>query len=67
MFHGYDAHLKWRKKPLQSEDFGLIGRLHGVVTPRLPQLTPKPVIGIVVTDKLLGLRIPLQLATKTER
>ena len=40
---------------------------HGIVTPRLPQLTPKPVIGIGVADKLLGLGIPLQLATKAER
>jgi len=47
--------------------FGLIARSHGIVTPRLPQLTPKPVIGVVVADKLLGLGIPLELATKAER
>ena len=46
---------------------GLIARSHGIVTPRLPQLTPKPAIGVVVADKLLGLGIPLQLATKAER
>jgi hypothetical protein len=55
------------EKPRQAEEFCLIGRSHGIVTPRPPQLTPKPVIGIVTTDKLLGLGIPLQLATKAER
>ena len=45
---------------------GLIALSHGIVTPRLPQLTLKPAIGIVVADKLLGPGIPLQLSAETK-
>jgi hypothetical protein len=50
----------------QEARFCLSAHLHGIITPRFSQLTPQPLIRIVVANKLLGLGIPLQFPTKPE-
>ncbi len=64
---GFEARREWWSRPRHSEDSGRNERSDGIVTPWLPQLTPKPVIGIAVVEKLLGLGIPLPLSAKAER